>query len=400
MNKESKIFELFDETMEINHQITCFLVEIAEADMNGLKINGKRNIGLKEIEENGIIKSNFQNLQKKYREIQKLILEMYDDDEKLANEGIFYVGEDRYDPNYFTKQLIDDLQNAYISLNYIGLEDEDGNTIIKDIFEGKAFANLHGTEFYIQNGNISAMEERMKFEDKSDKLSFEQKAIVLNDLAKKLFYENFSMKQISKYIKVIEENKDEMTKERYEVMREKLYEQKYALIYEYLNNKYNGILQINDIGKIGKVNAFIDAEAITVILNMQQDEIIDIVNNKILEYRERLKSNVKIINQKYKKLGRKQQTLSFKENLKFKLSKITPKISDRKEENIIEETNKVVDEEKNEIKNSDNKEQEDTNIKICENETEKNSKTKTKKTDKDDSKKEEKKSKTVKKDER
>ena len=59
-------------------------------------------------------------------------------------------------------------------------------------------------------------------------------------------------------------------------------EQKYILYFAYLNNKYNGILQENDIGRLGIVKKYLDEGLETLILNMTKPSFLANSVNSIL----------------------------------------------------------------------------------------------------------------------
>ena len=337
MNDE--IYELFDETMEINHQITSYIIKIAEADFNGVKINGSRDIGIKEIEENALIKTLFERLQSKYRELAETINNY---EEKAEEEYVIlsdYMQGD-YDKNeLYIEELKDYLSRVYANLRYLPLLNEEGEIIQKSIYAGSDFETLHYTDFSAQIENLNNMFVRLNFNLDNEKVNFEEKIYVIEDLSKKIFLKELAIDEINNYIEVLETNRDELIPELYDEILHNFYEQKYAIIFDYLENKYNGVIQENDIDKYGIIKKFIDEENETIILNMEQSEINSIIRLKIEEYQDSLKNLInnffEIQQEKASKLD-----VSFKDN---KLNKTSDEEKSSKDNSKTVEKNKTKD---------------------------------------------------------
>ena len=301
---ESEIFELMNETMEINHDITNYIIKIAEADIEGRRIKeeGKeeRKISINDVEENKAIKGLFKLLQEKYRKMSKLIVDlkkMEEEDMKdLSGYAIGVMAEDDYLTLSISEKLLEYLVQSYANLRYISVCDEMDNTIIQEsIYKNKPFEILHTAEYMVQVLNLDNIETRVISQERGLKLSPQEKVWILDDYALKMFYKKFSMENMENYINEFEENKEYISKEIYDNVRTRLYEQKYKYIYEYLQNKYNGFLQENDIGKLEEIARgidYLDGEGIYLILKMSKFDVDENINARILQYIKDLEDTV------------------------------------------------------------------------------------------------------------
>ncbi len=276
---EKDIYELTDEIININHQITSYLIDFAQAEMEGQEVK---------VERNSILKLLFERLQAKYREIQQklkdvqivkfedfingnyTIVKDIEEDEDYANEETKDMKATTID------ELLNYIESIYVNFHYIS----DNGDITKEtietqdsIYKGNGFEDLRYMEYIMQRCALEDMRKRMVINEETRDLSFDEKRYVLTDLAEKKFYKEFAIRQVSQEIKELESKKEETELEKYERIRRKLYESKYIAYYEYLNNMYNGIIQENEIGKLARIKKFIDAGAEQIILGMTKYEI-------------------------------------------------------------------------------------------------------------------------------
>jgi len=276
---EKDIYELTDEIININHQITSYLIDFAQAEMEGQEVK---------VERNSILKLLFERLQAKYREIQQklkdvqivkfedfingnyTIVKDIEEDEDYANEETKDMKATTID------ELLNYIESIYVNFHYIS----DNGDITKEtietqdsIYKWNGFEDLRYMEYIMQRCALEDMRKRMVINEETRDLSFDEKRYVLTDLAEKKFYKEFAIRQVSQEIKELESKKEETELEKYERIRRKLYESKYIAYYEYLNNMYNGIIQENEIGKLARIKKFIDAGAEQIILGMTKYEI-------------------------------------------------------------------------------------------------------------------------------
>lgn len=108
-----------------------------------------------------------------------------------------------------------------------------------------------------------------------------------------------------------------MPEEQRKSLMEKLIEQKYVLYMSYLNNKYNGILQEGERGKLKIAKDSVDTENAKSFLNMNTFEVEANINRDYEELKEQLKQKIKDIIEEEK---RKNQIINRK-NTNEKLAK-------------------------------------------------------------------------------
>lgn len=278
-----EIFEIMDEIMEINHQITAYLIDFLKADMSGVKIKGKEGISLKDIDDSKILKILFERLQEKYRKIQEIILEENNFKHTELEEQVSSISKiEKTLNNKLTKSMsINDLEtyleNSYIELNYIAIRDGEGNEVQPSIYKNQGLEELILSEYNLQVASLEDIDIRTTIREKSSKLSFQEKSYILSDIAMKRFFKQVAGNKIDKLIKELEKNKAEINPKEYAEKRQKLYEQKYINFYAYLNNKYNGVLQENDIGKLSNIKTYVDNDMIPMALNMTEFEVEEIL---------------------------------------------------------------------------------------------------------------------------
>lgn len=240
-----EIENIMDEIMDLNHQICSFMIDYMHAEKNGIKIEKNK------IESNEIFKVLFERLQNAYRRLQDKWMEI---------------------PYMDICELESYLEDSYSNLRYIEGYDESGENA-NSIFEKTDYNILRATEYYLQQENLIRVSTRIDFFNPKDKLSFEEKSSILYDIANKKFDGDQGLKKIDNHIKKLEEEKHKIDEKDYKKKKDNLYELKYILYYRYLNDKYNGILQENDNGRLALVKDEIDHGNILIALNMSEFEI-------------------------------------------------------------------------------------------------------------------------------
>lgn len=131
---EKDIYELTDEIININHQITSYLIDFAQAEMEGQEVK---------VERNSILKLLFERLQAKYREIQQklkdvqivkfedfingnyTIVKDIEEDEDYANEETKDMKATTID------ELLNYIESIYVNFHYIS----DNGDITKETIE-------------------------------------------------------------------------------------------------------------------------------------------------------------------------------------------------------------------------------------------------------------------------
>lgn len=331
-----EIFKIMDEIMEINHQIVSYMIDFAKADMEGTTIKGRK-ITLRDIEKNKILEMLFRRLQEKYREMEENIIddtENYTNSIEEAEEIEDEFGLETLKYKQVKSMSISDLEtyleSCYGDLHLVTVVDGNGNEIVSSIYKKQQFSNLRNAEYNAQIDTLEDIDTRMMIDKNDERISFQEKSYILDDIAKKRFYKEYAIKQVERYIKDLDEKSYEMTPKKYKKMKEILYEQKYIYIYLYLNSKYNGVLQENDIGKLAIVKRYIDDNALSLILNMTPYEIEEIIKVNMLESKEDFKE---IINKRLN-IKRKEKRKERKEDSQNKKDDNQSKVEDNE---VIEE---------------------------------------------------------------
>lgn len=297
-----EMYKKMDEIMDIMHQIGTYLSDYATAEMNGKKITKKQ------IENNKILEHLFIRGQKEYRELQKLINEeqnMFQTDngvEDDINEGIPIEVLNIQNPeniiNYAINDLDEYLENSYIELRYISINNAEGKEISSSIYKKTKFEALRNVEYNLQCTNLEYLTIRNNIQNSVGKFSFKEKGYILSHIANCKFYDDYAFKQINKYILDLDKKSTDMDKRTYEQLRDKLIEQKYILYFSYLNNKYNGILQENDIGKLAVIKNYIDDGLEVMLLGMTKFDLEENIKANVLDYKDGFKEIIKSIFEK------------------------------------------------------------------------------------------------------
>lgn len=308
-----------DEIMEIMHQIGTYLSDYATAEMNGKKITKKQ------IENNKILETLFIRAQKAYRELQKLILEETkindtpngieeDIDEKNVIEIL-----DIQNPESLINETMNDLDEylemAYSEIRYISVTNGEGEEISPSIYKNTKFEALRNSEYNLQCSNLEYLAIRNNIKNPVGAFSFKEKTYILSHMAECQFYDDYAFKQIDKYISDLSQKSTHLDRKTYEKVRDKLIEQKYILYFSYLNNKYNGILQEKDNGKLAIVRNYIDEGLETMLLGMTKFEIEENIKTNLMEMKEEFREVIKFILEEEKissKVGKKKSDNSRK----------------------------------------------------------------------------------------
>lgn len=313
-----EMYKKMDEIMGIMHQIATYLSEFATAEMNGKQITKRQ------IDNNKILETLFIRVQKAYRELQKLILE--DTESINSPNGI----EDDIDENIITglldiqkpesiiyntiSDLEDYLEMSYSELRYISLNDGNGKEFAPSIYKNTKFEALRNSEYNLQCSNLECLLIRNNIKNPIGAFSFKENGNILSHMAQCEFYDDYAFKQINRYISDLSKESTDMNKKTYEELRDKLIEQKYILYFAYLNNKYNGMIQENDIGKLGIVKKYLDEDLESLILNMTKFDIEENIKVSLQEYKREFKEVIKDILEKENITSRKEKIK--KDNIK------------------------------------------------------------------------------------
>ena len=276
LKMDVELEEKMDEIMELMHEITGYLIEFAELEISG------KDITLEQIANNELIKTLFEKLQRYYRELQGLLEEeaiMIENQQNDYDDGYGDIATIKNKQNTIPIEetrigdLTEYLKCGYESLNYITIFDEYTQNTYPSIYS--EFYNIRNREYNLQLENVYQIENRsnMQCKNKIGKISFSEKSIILEAVARRRFIENYAINKVEQFIELF---KNKYKKEPSKEIREKieaLIEQKYMLYFDYLNDKYVGILQENDKGKLALIKDLIDDGAEPAALNMTQYEI-------------------------------------------------------------------------------------------------------------------------------
>lgn len=283
-----EVNEALDKIISINHKIVSFLIEIAKMENEGKAIDEKF------ILENNILTTLFEQEQEQYRKI--------------------YSEINKYKQSYEENSDFGDIQTVigslkeYVILSFQALRYESRNMSVfneeygeneqvlePSIFKGDNYEKFRETELEIIVSNIGKIQERLFFTNNLECLSAFEKENVIVDISEKRFYGDYAVKQTNKYMNDLKERKKAISEEEYQKEKQQLIEKKYMYYYNYLNSKYNGILQENDIEFFRSIKSFIDYGSETLILDMSSDEIEANIKMNFERPVEILKNDMKII---------------------------------------------------------------------------------------------------------
>lgn len=285
---EEELNESLDKIISTNHKIVSFLIEIAKKENEGKIIEEKF------VFENNILKTLFEQEQEQYRKIYKVI-----DDYRKSYEQ---------NQDFGDTQTIIDFLNDYVVASFQALRYTERNMPVfnenteteemilePSIFKGDNYEKFRKEELITILEDIEIIKERLDFIKDLECLSAFEKENILIDISNKRFYGDYAIKQTNKYIEDLKERENEISKEEYQKERQQLIEKKYSYYYKYLNSKYNGILQENDIEFFRTIKSFVDYGSETLILDMNSDEIEANIKMNLEGPVEILKNDMKII---------------------------------------------------------------------------------------------------------
>ena len=237
---EEEVNEALDKIISINHKIVSFLIEIAKKENEGKTIDEKF------ILENNILTTLFEKEQEQYR--------------KIYSEINNYRQSYEIDSDFGDTQTIIDSLEDYVISSFQALRYASRNMTIfnkeyvvneqvleQSIFKGDNYEKFRETELQIILSNIEKIQERLLFTNNLECLSAFEKENVIVDISEKRFYGDYAVKQTNKYMDDLKERKDRISEKEYQKEKQQLIEKKYIYYYNYLNSKYNGILQENDM---------------------------------------------------------------------------------------------------------------------------------------------------------
>lgn len=304
MDVEIKI--TMDAIMEKMHQITWYMMELEKKEISGIKITKKQ------IENNKLLEKLYQNLQKEYSKLKTLIEEYV-----VMNNKNLIEDNEEFELNDIERIISIDIANAlpvlineivqYISTSYISigyLSQEDSDYFYPNIYENTPFEELNNSEYNLQILNLVSLEARIGMEDKIGRLSFMDKKTILRYLALNKFYKEYAFKKIEQDISDISKSFPEISEEKKQKIKEKLIEQKYIIYMSYLNDKYNGILQEGEVGKLKIAKDALDNGNSESLLSMTTFEIEANVKKSYEELKKDLQIRIKdALNKEKRKIG-------------------------------------------------------------------------------------------------
>lgn len=294
-----------DEIMEIMHQIGSYLSDYATEEMNG------KTIAKEKIENSKILETLFTRSQEAYRELYKLMnqnkMDDFGDFEEDDENFMDLLGIDGFEEmiNDNINELDEYLEMAYSELRYISLNDGNGEEFVSSIYKNTKFEALRNAEYNLQCKNLDNLDNRNSIINSVDRLSFKEKRNIITYLAECKFYDEYAFKQMNKYISDFD--KKYLNDERFKNIRDKLIEQKYILYFAKLNNKYNGLIQENDIGKFAVMNNYINEGLETTLLEMPEFDFEENMKAEVFEIKEEFKECIKSILAKEERLIKREK---------------------------------------------------------------------------------------------
>lgn len=258
--------ETMDEIMELMHQISWWMMELEQKEIDGVKI------AKEQVLENKAINILFGKVQNQYRELESLIVQKI----KEKKEGYIENNSEKTD-DYLLDQMIKELNNyigqSYINIAYIPFKYGKNNVVSHSIYEGTPYKRLIESEYALQIINLDRIQSRIVSNRIPDKYSFTDKNSVLVSIVENEFFNNFVFKYIENYEEKCDKYKNDIPSDVYEFQIENIKEKKYIEYLTCLNCRYNGYIQEHDYGKFGKAKAFIDEGLEKTLLNMSEYEI-------------------------------------------------------------------------------------------------------------------------------
>lgn len=285
---EEQLNEALDKIISINHKIVSFLIEIAKKENEGKIIDEKF------VLENSILTTLFEQEQEQYRKIYSEINKYRQSYEENSDFG---------DTQTIIESLKDYVVSSfqalrYVSRNMVVFNEEKGEeeqVLEPSIFKSDNYEQFRKIELQAIVLNIGKIQDRLFFTNNLECLSAFEKENVIVDISEKRFYGDYAVKQTNKYMNDLKERKKVISEEEYQKEKQQLIEKKYIYYYNYLNSKYNGILQENDIEFFRTIKSFIDYGSETLILDMSSDEIEANIKMNFERPVEILKNDMKII---------------------------------------------------------------------------------------------------------
>lgn len=294
MDVEIKI--VIDSIMEKMHQITWYMMELEKSEIvNNIRVNKE------EIDNNKFLERLYEKLQEEYSKLKELIEEyiLKSNIPKEYEEGDLKEPEKVISSDIanslpvLLNEIREYIETSYISIGYISSEDEE--SFFPGIYENTPFDDLNYAEYDLQNYNITCLKQRIEMQDKTERLSFIDKKEILKNMALQKFYKEYAFKRISKDISNIDERFSKMTEAQRKNLMEKFIEQKYVLYMSYLNNKYNGILQEGEKGKLKIAKDLLDNDYTESFLKMSRFEVEANINRDYEDLKEQLEQKIKDI---------------------------------------------------------------------------------------------------------
>ena len=264
--------KLMDETMQIMHQISWWIIEWEKVEINEtLKEKDGKVIPRERIVNNKITKKLFENLQEKYDLIQKKIAERAQElkeDYKQSDS----IKTETYTENLIINELEEYVDNSYVQLRYIPYRIGNNRKEYPSIYEGTPFEQIILAENSLEHANLEQLGKRIYSLKNRDNFSFEDQSEVLHCMSRRRFYEDYAFTCIDTYIDNMKMSKNDFPDDVYLATIEKLIEQKYMHYFTYMNHKYNDFIRIKDTDKFDKVRIAIEEGMESVTLNMSEFE--------------------------------------------------------------------------------------------------------------------------------
>ena len=257
--------EIMDEIMNSMHQISWWFMELEKKELAGTKIDKK------DVLDNPAINKLFINNQENYRKLQARLAKKVSEVKEKYVESSSLKTQDEVQAKII-KALENYLTESYVNLRLVPFRYGSERMLLNSIYKTTPFEEIMISEYTLQELNLEQIDKRVK-SMKSEKLSFKDKAEVLQTVSRKWFYKNYVFETIDKYISECKESKEELSEQLYKFELEKLISQKYVQYYSCLNHKYNDFIQYNDIGKLGTVQAYASEGIVNVALNMSEFEV-------------------------------------------------------------------------------------------------------------------------------
>ena len=282
MDVEQEI--IMDNIMEAMHQITWWMKELAKKEVAGVEIPREK------VLENKAINTLFANLQKEYRKLQE---EIELSVEKMSEE---YMGKNTIATKDAVLENVIQQLKAYVSSSYLSLRFVPytymGFNVKEPSIYKSDYEELSNLENELQKVNLDSIESRIQSARKPQNYSFMDKRRIIEYISLGEFQKDYALDKIEQCEQACKKELTNVLEVQKMTRLQNIIEHKYIRYYLYLNNKYNGFIQKDDIDKFAVVEEYMNNDQINILLNMTDYEINENKKRNKELYKSNLESNI------------------------------------------------------------------------------------------------------------